>query len=84
VENAVKHGVSPRVSGGVVRVAAVRDDGHLRLTVQDDGVGFDLDRTPRRIGLANVGARVERTGGWWRVQSIPGAGTQVTLALVTP
>lgn len=84
VENAVKHGVSPRVSGGIVRVAAVRDGGHLRLTVQDDGVGFDLDRTPRRIGLANVGARVERTGGWWRVQSIPGAGTQVTLALVTP
>jgi two-component system sensor histidine kinase LytS len=84
VENAVKHGVSPRVSGGVVRVAALRDDRHLRLTVQDDGVGFDLDRTPRRIGLANVGARVERTGGWCRVQSIPGAGTQVTLALVTP
>jgi len=84
VENAVKHGLSPRVSGGVVRVTAVRDDGHLRVTVQDDGIGFDLDGTPRRIGLTNVGARVERTGGWCRVQSIPGAGTQVTLALVTP
>jgi signal transduction histidine kinase len=66
----------------MVRVAAEREDGLLRLIVQDDGVGFDLDHTPRRVGLSNVGARVEQTGGWWRVQSIPGAGTQVTLALM--
>jgi hypothetical protein len=82
VENAVKHGLSSRVGSGMVRIAAEREDRLLRLTVQDDGVGFDLDRTPRRIGLSNVGARVEQTGGWWRVQSIPGAGTQVTLALM--
>ena len=47
----------------MVRIAAAREDRLLRLTVQDDGVGFDLDRTPRRIGLSNVGARVELTGG---------------------
>ena len=82
VENAVKHGLSSRVGSGMVRIAAEREDRLLRLVVQDDGVGFDLDRTPRRIGLSNVGARVEQTGGWWRVQSIPGAGTQVTLALM--
>jgi signal transduction histidine kinase len=82
VENAVKHGLSSRVGSGMVRVAAEREDGLLRLIVQDDGVGFDLDHTPRRVGLSNVGARVEQTGGWWRVQSIPGAGTQVTLALM--
>jgi signal transduction histidine kinase len=83
VENAVKHGLSSRVGGGMVRIVAEREEGLLRLTVQDDGVGFDLERTPRRIGLSNVGARVEQTGGWWRVQSIPGAGTQVTLTLTT-
>jgi len=83
VENAVKHGLSSRVGGGMVRIAAEREDGLLRLTVQDDGVGFDVDRTPRHVGLSNVGARVEQTGGWWRVQSIPGAGTQVTLAVMT-
>jgi hypothetical protein len=84
VENAVKHGLSSRVGRGTVRIVAEREERLLRLTVQDDGVGFDLERTQRRIGLSNVGARVERTGGWWRIQSIPGAGTQVTLALTTP
>ena len=58
------------------------ENGHVRLTVQDDGVGFDLDRTSRRVGLTNVSARIERIGGSCRVQSIPGAGTLVTLAVL--
>jgi signal transduction histidine kinase len=83
VENAVTHGLSSKVGGGTLRIRAARDGCHVRITVQDDGVGFDLERTPQRIGLANVGARVERTGGSCRVQSIPGAGTLITVALVT-
>jgi signal transduction histidine kinase len=47
--------------------------------VQDDGVGFDLERTSRRVGLTNVAARIEQTGGSCRVQSIPGVGTLITL-----
>ena len=82
VENAVTHGLADKMSVGTVRISAVRNNGHLHLTVQDDGIGFDLDRTPRRIGLSNVSARVERSGGTWRVQSIPGAGTLITLTLV--
>jgi signal transduction histidine kinase len=79
VENAVKHGVSEKVHGGLVRITALRESGHLRLMVQDDGVGFDLERTSRRVGLTNVAARIEQTGGSCRVQSIPGVGTLITL-----
>jgi signal transduction histidine kinase len=82
VENAITHGLSEKVCGGLVRITAQRENGHVRLTVQDDGVGFDLDRTSRRVGLTNVSARIERTGGSCRVQSIPGAGTLVTLAVM--
>ena len=82
VENAIQHGLSEKVCGGLVRITAKRENGHVRLTVQDDGVGFDLDRTSRRVGLTNVSARIERTGGSCRVQSIPGAGTLVTLAVM--
>jgi signal transduction histidine kinase len=83
VENAVKHGISGKVSGGTVRIGAALDDGLVRITVQDDGVGFDLERTPRRVGLTNVGARLDHTGGSWRVQSIPGAGTRINLTVAT-
>jgi two-component system LytT family sensor kinase len=37
VENAIKHGVSKRRSGGEIRVAGMRRDGALRLTVYNDG-----------------------------------------------
>jgi LytS/YehU family sensor histidine kinase len=83
VENAVKHGLSSKVGGGTVVIAAARDHGTLHITVQDDGVGFDLNRRTRGVGLNNVCARVERIGGSCHVQSVPGAGTKVTLALVT-
>ena len=37
VENAIKHGVSKRRSGGEIRVAGMCRDGALRLTVYNDG-----------------------------------------------
>ncbi|HNS18243.1 MAG TPA: histidine kinase [Bacteroidales bacterium] len=39
VENAVKHGLRPLDSGGVLRIGVSRKDGHLLLTVRDNGVG---------------------------------------------
>lgn len=40
VENAVRHGIAPRESGGSVWVHADQPNGRLRLTVEDDGVGI--------------------------------------------
>jgi len=39
VENAVRHAIAPRADGGSVRVAAKRDGGVLRMTVDEDGAG---------------------------------------------
>lgn len=40
VENAIRHGVSRRASGGAVTVTAGRDNNHLAIRVADDGVGL--------------------------------------------
>jgi len=82
VENAVRHGLANVAYQGLVRIVAARVPGRLYLVVEDNGVGFDPTITPRRVGLANVATRVERTGGSWDVQSRPGSGTAVRLALV--
>jgi two-component sensor histidine kinase len=40
VENAIRHGVSRRASGGTVAICAERMDNRLRIRVLDDGVGL--------------------------------------------
>ena len=46
VENAIRHGIAPRASGGHVMITARREPGRGRLVleVQDDGVGLDAAR----------------------------------------
>ena len=60
VENALKHGLGPRVQPGLVRVAAWRNDGQTHITVEDDGVGlpagWTLDSIRARDKAGNVGS----------------------------
>jgi two-component sensor histidine kinase len=58
VENAIKHGIDPRASGGSVSLFAATQDGVLELGVRDDGVGFK-ERSGFGVGLANIRARLE-------------------------
>lgn len=69
VENAVRHGLEPRVEHGTVTVRARRDGERLILSVGDDGAGFssDQDRDGRQgpggIGLANTRDRLRALYG---------------------
>jgi two-component system LytT family sensor kinase len=63
VENAIRHGVNPRLSGGRIEVTATRTDSRLQLRVRDDGVGLSPDWMRRRdvgVGLRNAAARLEQ------------------------
>jgi two-component system, LytTR family, sensor kinase len=64
VENAIRHAIAPRASGGRVEVAARRDNGALRLEVSDDGPGMPVGAAPRQgLGIANTRARLEQLYG---------------------
>jgi two-component sensor histidine kinase len=45
VENAIRHGISRRASGGTVTVKAAEENGQLEVRVMDDGVGLPLGWT---------------------------------------
>jgi signal transduction histidine kinase len=57
VENAIKHGIASRASGGTIEISARREEGHLVVDVRDDGVGFRA-RSGWGLGLANSRARL--------------------------
>jgi LytS/YehU family sensor histidine kinase len=68
VENAVRHGIAPRIEPGTVRISATRGTGGqlLELEVQDDGPGIEGDsRAAARkgVGLANLRSRLEQLYG---------------------
>ncbi|MBV9881097.1 MAG: histidine kinase [Gemmatirosa sp.] len=65
VENAVRHGIGPRETAGVVRIVATRERDALCLVVADDGVGFgqSVPVPPHGLGLANVRARLHALYG---------------------
>jgi two-component sensor histidine kinase len=60
VENAVKHGVSAKPEGGLVRIDARIVGGSLSIEVADDGPGFDATDGPNLgQGLQNVRRRIQ-------------------------
>lgn len=72
VENAVMHGLEPKVEGGEIVLRALFEGEQLRIEVTDTGAG--LSAAPPRpgggVGLANLRARL---------RSLYGAGAQVQL-----
>lgn len=84
VENAIKHGVSPRSGPGLVRISARQSEGTLHLEVSDDGVGLSpagRARLHNGVGLSNTRARLECLyGGDQRLEfSEPAAGLAVRI-----
>jgi signal transduction histidine kinase len=73
-----------RHSGAKSAVVSVREkDGTLSLKVEDDGSGFDSERT-RGLGRLGMEERVRQLGGQFEIRSKPGAGTTLLVTLPIP
>jgi signal transduction histidine kinase len=88
VENAIRHGVAPRLARGHVEVTARRDRSTLRLCVRDDGLGLPVGWTFENdagVGLRNVAARLEHLyGGNGQLRITPQASGGVEVAIDVP
>lgn len=72
LNNVLKH-----ARADCVNLALSFDENAVRLTIRDDGVGFDLDSATRYggYGLGIMEERVQQVGGDLRIETAPGAGT---------
>lgn len=62
VENSIKHGLEPKSQGGAIAISARLQDGRLRVTVADTGLGM-VENAPQGIGLSNIRDRLKRLYG---------------------
>jgi len=82
--NAIKHADARHV-----RVAIAREETLIRITVIDDGVGFDATADTRQtpsgggFGLFNIRERLSHLGGTLAIESLKGRGTCVTITAPT-
>lgn len=85
VENAVLHGITAREEGGTVVIKTEEDEGAWRISVIDDGVGFDTAEPQDarfHVGIRNVRFRLDAmSGGRLDVASTPGKGTEAVITI---
>ena len=86
VENAIKHGLEPKIEGGNIMVRARHEAGELKLEVSDSGVGLPEGRqTTDGFGLTQVRERLATIYGTRGTLVLtPGAGAGATASLVFP
>ena len=86
VENSIKHGLARKVGPGVITLRSRLANGRALIEVEDDGMGFVLDRLNEPmssgIGLANVRERLRVIYGanyQLTLESSPGHGTRARI-----
>ena len=72
VSNALRHG-----KPSVVDVRVAWEGERVRVSISDNGAGFDTDVDYEGLGLANMSERVDRSEGSLFIDSAPGRGTVV-------
>jgi signal transduction histidine kinase len=79
VSNIVRHSAADRA-----RIRVEYPEGRIRVTVQDNGIGFSLQevsptRDGRGLGLVGCSERLSRVGGVFDIKSAPKRGTLLTM-----
>ncbi len=88
IENSIRHGLSTKVDGGIIRLRSQLTEGRLHVLVEDDGVGIAEDKLAtlldQGIGVSNVNERLKVLFGnnyrMW-VDSKPGEGTRTGIEI---
>ncbi|MGC2420095.1 MAG: histidine kinase [Candidatus Acidiferrales bacterium] len=88
IENAIKHGLAPRLEGGEIRLRTHRRDGRLLIDIEDNGIGISPERLREvyggGIGISNVHERLRLLYGEqfkMDIRSQEGEGTQIHIEI---
>jgi two-component system LytT family sensor kinase len=86
-ENALRHGIASSADSGMIGISSALQNGHLRLTVYDDGAGLPDDwqmKSSAGIGLANTAARLQQLyddNHQFDIRNRPAGGVEVVIVI---
>jgi len=85
VENAIRHAVAARTTETLIEIRSHKRDGHLHLSVSDNGEGMVDQSTPTNgIGLRNTRARLEKLYGPnqdFKLKTTAGGGVHISIII---
>ncbi|NND15617.1 MAG: hypothetical protein HKN89_04780 [Eudoraea sp.] len=76
IQNVVKH-----AQANQIELNLIPWDNMLKITISDDGKGFDTRKIKKGIGHRNIKSRVEKVNGSWNIESTIGKGSNITVIL---
>ncbi len=96
VENAIVHGISPKIEGGKIYISVTKEDERLHIEIRDNGVGMnqetlynlrnrlsDAGEIHRGIGVGNIYRRLSLMydESDFRIESEENVGTTITIII---
>lgn len=93
VENAIKHGITPKPGGGTVKITVKESINCYKIIVEDNGVGFQMENHPgeqktnaanerSHVGIKNTMHRLQvLAGASLKIDSTPGVGTKAIITI---
>lgn len=88
IENAIRHGLAPKLEGGEIRLCTRMIDGRLTIDINDNGMGISTERLAEiyheGIGISNVRERLRLLYGdqfRMEINSQEGEGTQIRIEI---
>lgn len=76
INNIIKH-----AKAGHIKFTAGKTPGQIIVAIEDDGKGFQIEKVAKGAGLQNLETRSAMIGAKMKIQSAPGSGTCVTIAV---
>jgi len=84
VENAIQHGILPRLEGGTVTISIQEVNDHFTIAISDNGVGFEpkISHNKTSVGLINTEQRLKQLFGVeLSIDSVIDQGTTISFSI---
>ena len=76
LQNCVKYS-----EASLIKLNFDSDRSYIKVSLEDNGVGFDSKKVKKGIGHKNISSRVSKINGTWELTSSPGKGTEIKISI---